>query len=705
MQTQRWKERLIVGGAAMVLLVCSILIFDDRILAMFLFHDSSVNSQLIGHVTIAKSDVRRKKVRTLTWLPLDSSTQVYEGDSIFTGQKSEARIALAGGIEISIAPNSLVVLTQTAGHTDLNVQYGSIEGHITGTPSAPVKINVNGRETELKGDKAKIKVASDGKNTDLAVIEDSLDLISPARNQHFWLGDQQREIEFQWSGTPKASQFELQVASQKDFSKMLIRKKVNGNHFKAIDFPQADTNQLYWRLDVDGQNSQISKFYVFPDHAPLLVAPADKAEIPLGTRADGIDETALKIPLEWHDDTGAQSYRVDIATDADFRNRVQQKETNAQGLQTDSLPEGNYFWRVQALHPQRKNPPWSSIGHFSITKPLRLPVVEPPSLPQAPQIMSDNSNMPLKSEAKPQEVESVPIEQRQKILKEKVAHPPVLNWKPVENADAYEVQITSKNDEEFDHPVVDKKLRENQFAWKNAEPGQYIWRVMAMNEDGERGDPSESGTLNLSGVSPEALSADHIKDRVPSSADMNRPLQDVEVKWMPVVGGREYEVQVADNPNFNNAKTYTTPDMSMKVTPPQLGDNYWRVRPLNGQKRAIADYSPAYKVEYKRLVELDPPAHILPAARSTLVVVGNGNADIIFSWSKVERAKKYVLELSTSPRFDTKVLREETTNQKILVSKNLQTGRYFWRVQALGDEINSPWQEPSAFILRKRSPK
>ena len=105
---------------------------------------------------------------------------------------------------------------------------------------------------------------------------------------------------------------------------------------------------------------------------PLPVAPAA-----LLTPEDRqvIDGDISVYRFSWEPVAGAARYHVEMASDADFRELVDERWVPSAGAELASfnlteLEPGTYFWRVSALDGAGYESPWSPARHF--VYPLKL---------------------------------------------------------------------------------------------------------------------------------------------------------------------------------------------------------------------------------------------------------------------------------------------------------------------------------------------
>jgi len=98
--------------------------------------------------------------------------------------------------------------------------------------------------------------------------------------------------------------------------------------------------------------------------SPTLLTPPTNTEIMFRIPAKG------SIAFTWRGVPSATAYIV-VAKSADFRKPVFQRRTTESFAVVRGLPEGRYFWRVEAL-PEDGTAPVSGTATFTISVGARL---------------------------------------------------------------------------------------------------------------------------------------------------------------------------------------------------------------------------------------------------------------------------------------------------------------------------------------------
>ncbi len=270
------------------------------------------------------------------------------------------------------------------------------------------------------------------------------------------------------------------------------------------------------------------------------------------------------------------------------------------------------------------------------------------------------------------------------------SHPPLgipdLSWQPVVGATKYQVQISASSG--FAAPLVSTETVNTSYTPLIAlGDGLYYWRVRAFvsNSWQDYSDPfgfqvdwSDNQTLL-----PLLLS--------PAQNAVRSAFGPHDFSWMPLPGAATYQFQIATDAGMSTV-VYSAVAAVPNHTPPQRFDNnvyYWRVTPLNNQGRAGAP-SPVWSFTFNWS---SAPQLLTPAQAAELPFVPR------FSWTAVDAAKEYRLQVSTQENFvtfDQVVVTRNTDYTPVKAYSNDQD--FFWRVQAVDARgITSPWSEIRRF--------
>ena len=307
----------------------------------------------------------------------------------------------------------------------------------------------------------------------------------------------------------------------------------------------------WWRVRpiIDGV---YGKWTAAPDRRIDYQAPVGAAA-PAVLSSTGDTDTGLSPVLSWTPVTGANLYRVNIATDPGFTNILESQITTSQAWASrvplpDNQVGSGYYWRVV----------WGSGA-----------VVEDPHW-MVNEDLVDSAQFRKQTRVTLGSPASGGV----------VGESPLLSWASVPGIAKYDVELspdglfqtaTTRKATIFGLGAVPGSMTNEE---KRLPEGTWSWRVRAV-DGGEKGQTwSPVGQFTLASTRP--------AQRAPNDGAtvVYSPL----IQWSPVSGACSYDVQVGRDPSFgatadanilNTAQTAVVPPKT-KITTPGL--HYWRVR-------------------------------------------------------------------------------------------------------------------------------
>ncbi len=269
------------------------------------------------------------------------------------------------------------------------------------------------------------------------------------------------------------------------------------------------------------------------------------------------------------------------------------------------------------------------------------------------------------------------------------SHPPLgipsLSWQPVVGATKYQVQISASSG--FATPLVSAETVNTSYTPILAlGDGLFYWRVRAYvaNSWQEYADAfSFQVDWNDNQTFVPLLLA-------PAADAVRAAFGPEDFSWTPLPGAATYQFQIATDAGMSSI-VYSAVSALSNHTPPQRLDNniyYWRVIPVDYRGHAgAASAVSSFTFNWSNQPQLLSPAH-----GAELPFVPR------FSWTAVEAAKEYRLQVSTQENFATfnQTVSRNTDYTPQKAYSNDQD--YFWRVQAVDARgITSPWSEIRRF--------
>jgi hypothetical protein len=253
------------------------------------------------------------------------------------------------------------------------------------------------------------------------------------------------------------------------------------------------------------------------------------------------------------DPSGILGYNWQVSTSSTFPTVALQNSTNV-GITQDTvsgLPNGTYFWRVQAVSGAFVKGPWSSPRSFNITGAGA-------GQPGAP-VLS-----PTKAYSTFHPLEVI-----------------TFNWSPVPGATSYVLQSSKDPSFPVTTSVSFNNIPDATYSFSTPDEGTYSARVYAVNANGVAGVPSNVISYsvfynNPIGAPPAPLSP-------ATGASLTLPVQ---LAWKDVANPQPsgYELQIAKDSGFQqieeDAPQLTNPNRTeLSLT---AGQKFWRVRSAQG---------------------------------------------------------------------------------------------------------------------------
>jgi hypothetical protein len=292
--------------------------------------------------------------------------------------------------------------------------------------------------------------------------------------------------------------------------------------------------------------------------ALITVAPAVSApDVPNLVGPDDAQTVSFLPIFSWDPVAGADKYNFVLSADDAFNSPVYQLNgtKNTRATPDKTVPNGTYYWRVQAVDVDGNTSGWSDVR--SIEKLWA----------DAPTLNAPDDGATI----------SFPDE------------PLVMRWDPVPGAAKYHIYLSASDD-----PLGGEQLTSDGEPFEtqatNAAPAlllssnTYYWAVIPIDARGNEGEPSETRSFIWDWPS---TTTPVVNDAV-SATELFVP----EFSWDPIPGAAKYEVEVNSGSLFNGTKVCCssgdTPIATTYVPKETFPNNtyYWRVRALTSHGEA-----------------------------------------------------------------------------------------------------------------------
>lgn len=705
-------EKIIFVCAIVALMAFSYFLYDDSLLFP---KANNGKLELIGDVAISQNDVRRKNLDTFSWVPASRKDSVYQNDSIFTGDRSEATIQLQDGTQIKIQPNSLITLNLKNGQMNLDLRYGNLVGELTQGSSLTIKSGTEEFKLESKeGTQEKSKIqfnkAHSG-NVDLKLLSGDVKYVDKKKKavkelpknavvavtkkgevkqvekpQLFlktadhtnWLRlNPDDPLPFEWQSKGDVARYELEISPKEDFSSVSISKMTPETKVQVTD--PLEPGPYFWRLkalDHNGQVGAVSQTqHMRITHlaGPQITTPTQAAQINLELKVKPKEALETTTEVQWRAQEVLKNFTWQVSADAEFQNILKEGQTNTLAAITPKLPAGTYWVRVQGQTENQKVSPWSEPVSFTLN--LFAHKEERPNRPILVTKKVD-FKVPTGKDRNPASPES-----------------PKLAWKPVLQSKNYVLQISKdasfKEVEKYD-------VTQNQVAWSQYRPGQYFYRVYARGLNGLMSEPSETGTIDINIGS---LTLDPMKT-INAIGQAPGP-KETPISWSEIPFAKTYLVQMDKDKEFSHPHQLEYSANAGTLTVPDPGRYHVRVQALDETSKPLTGFSNIEEVLYTFRTPLTSPLLMEPFNNASIFLQTEMEPFIWLEWKVVEGATSYRIEISDKADFSRTLIAKSLQGNRYLIKDRVPLGKIYWRVRAesKGDSESSEWTEKREFTL------
>ena len=294
------------------------------------------------------------------------------------------------------------------------------------------------------------------------------------------------------------------------------------------------------------------------------------------------------------DPSGILGYNWQVSTSSTFPTIALQNSTN-NGVTQDTvsgLPNGTYFWRVQAVNGAFVKSAWSAARSFNITG-------AGPGQPGAP-AMSPTQGY---STFHPLEVMT-------------------FNWSPVTGAASYVLQVSKDPSFPITTTTSINNIPNPTYSFSTPDEGTYSARVYAVSANGVAGVPSN--TINYSVFYNNPIGAPPAPLSPTNGASLTLPVQ---VAWTNVANPQPsgYELQIAKDSGFQQIEDDSPQlnDPNRTVLSLTSGQKFWRVRSAQGDSSPTTAAVTAWSASGSFTISAAPPAPATLALTTNAFYSGN----------------------------------------------------------------------------------
>lgn len=626
-------------------------------------------NKVVGQLKTKQLKILRKLDSEVIWEELDESDPIRYRDTIRTEEGSEAVLLFTDGensAEIRMDERSMILVEDTdkisfvsgslsatgGGSGNLQISSGDTKISLGNSDLKISKDENKGLNLEVKQGEAKV-VSSSGENTvgknQSADLKDgkvevhtlNLETISPPDKTYFPIAVETLPIRFEWKNSPSVKTFRLEIAKDSGFRTGLKKLNAVGTN-ASISLPGGS---YYWRLA--GKNPQSGKdefsssknFKLVSWNKPKLVSPTNKEVF-------SFTETAPPVRFQWNTFDSQTKYKLEVSTDANFKQIVYTGDSSAGFLKWEPRSEGQFFARVK-MSSDRQG--FTELSSDTVSFVLRKSEqAEPPKL------------------LKPLQGEEIGI----RIFKAGS----FFSWSSNKEFKSYSLDIAADSD--FKNILFSKSTNSNfmkpDLDWKE---GTFFWRIKA-NSNSDEVISSSVGKFTLKPLGSIRLSFP--KD----GSELGHPVDGkLQFRWDRPDPSGTYKLEVSKDPNFTS-KIFETSVRSGQnsVSLQGPGDYYWKVTLLSPEGEVlIASPSSGFKTS-------DSAPFISPVyPRDRDKIDLDEKASLSFYWEIEGKSEAYILELLEADQKTLKtVFKKEIKGESYDYRElyRLREGKYQWRLSA-----------------------
>lgn len=422
-------DRRLIASAVFLLILEFFILFSDF---HFLWRpvNATFSRSVLGVLKLNESNVMVRSPLQLAWQKASVGQKLLEGDEIATLDDSKATIRFIDDQEVTLGPNSLLVLRRYRPLENATFKLSLLQGTLLQDKSSisnqkRLEIEVGGQKlvpdgvTGFKIDDHRsalsgpieLKMKShlfEGPAPTTPV--EAIRMSNPDDKANFVNPD---AVVFQWKKAASHATVPaiLEVARDENFKQLVIRQEVSADQFK---FRPQNKGVYFWRLNSKGetrsfhvqheltqpklQRPSIEDAGPATSHklrAPVLKRPSIRYEdsklwiralnlvlnliVPTAHAEESAESDKedrhgqYRVKLNWYPVAAAHAYTLQIATDPKFAHIVAEKIIVEPNYSWRSNVPGFYYWRVGAVDADGDRGPFSEFMTFDIKAERNVP--------------------------------------------------------------------------------------------------------------------------------------------------------------------------------------------------------------------------------------------------------------------------------------------------------------------------------------------
>ncbi|MFN8369854.1 MAG: FecR domain-containing protein [Bacteriovoracaceae bacterium] len=505
----------------------------------------SKQGEAVAKLTSSQNLVQKKRSLDIGWEKAGIGDEFYLKDQVYTYDDAAAELAFDKKSVVKLGSNSLLKIEKQNNNTVLDFLHG--EFLVKTSSDSKTKIQSAGENIDLKsgpgktelllnqsGDKKNITVlkgnavlqvgdqkveVNSGHHLSVDLVKQEFDveelainLISPEPNQVVLFNPKvKNEISLKWNSDKDISAYEIILAKDQNFEKILTKKIVESNSFDVGNIINA--GKFYWKVvatnhdKTESYKSAIYSFHVKLDLPPTLIQPFTRQEIII---EDGQPETYF----EWSN-LSVEKYEF-VLSEAGSDLVLKSMELSDNRILLKDLAPGSYVWKVKAIDRNRPTSSFSELSYFTIVN---------------------------KKEAKPYDlIYNLKLQPTMEIQPEQSVN---FAWKYYKKSKNISFLVEVAIDVDFNKVIFNSTTPNSFISWNSPSYGELFWRVTpVINEQ-----PDTSRTSNIANFS-HLLKAIEI-ERIENIAKKGQ-IDTIKIYWNKLAQAKvSYIVEIAQDQEFS----------------------------------------------------------------------------------------------------------------------------------------------------------
>jgi len=244
-------------------------------------------------------------------------------------------------------------------------------------------------------------------------------------------------------------------------------------------------------------------------------------------------------------------------------------------------------------------------------------------------------------------------------------------WTDVKGYKDYNLEIA--NNANFKDSKIINSIQSTSYQFKDkVTSGNYFWRVTGVTPSGKSGDPSKSNSFSIKALEGNIFSLQSVS----SISKVKMQKEGLQLKWkkLPIQGS--YKIAIGKDSEVKNiVKTISSNVNQVVVNDLDLGSYFWKVSLVDDDENSL------YVSESKSFSIFDTSGPIYPT-KDQIINMSNKES-IVFSWSAQSNIKNYTIQIyQLKGSKKVLIIQKSTSNNSFLMDELslLDEGRFVWQI-------------------------